>query len=107
MKIEGIQINVKTGEVKKVSEEIPDEVYQKQLKESEEKYRSLVNSMKDVIVRISPSGQLLYVSPSIKKFGGYDPDSEIGNNMSKYFENETDMLHAAERLAEVMDCTYL
>ena len=76
--------------------------YQEQLKESEEKYRSLVNSMKDVIVRISPSGKLLYVSPSIYGFGGYDPESVIGNNMSKYFENETDMLRAAERLAEAI-----
>ena len=75
---------------------------ERKLKESEEKYRLLVKSMKDVIVRLSPTGKLLYVSPSIKEFGGYDPESEIGNDMSKYFASETDINRAVELLAKVL-----
>ena len=75
---------------------------ERKLKESEEKYRLLVKSMKDVIIRLSPVGKLLYVSPSIKEFGGYDPESEIGNDMSKYFSSETDRNRAVELLAKVL-----
>jgi len=75
---------------------------ERKLKESEEKYRLLVKSMKDVIIRLSPVGKLLYVSPSIKEFGGYDPESEIGNDMSKYFSSETDINRAVELLAKVL-----
>ena len=72
------------------------------LQASEEKYRLLAETMQDVIVRLSPAGQLLYVSPAIKEFGGYDPEIEIGHDMSKYFENETDVTRAAELLAKTL-----
>ncbi len=53
----------------------------KQSPESEADYKLLVESLKDVVVRLSPAGELIYVSPAIKKFGGYDPESEIGKPM--------------------------
>ena len=75
---------------------------ERKLKESEEKYRLLVKSMKDVIVRLSPTGKLLYISPSIKEFGGYDPESVIGNDMSKFIERETDSNRAVELLPKAL-----
>ena len=69
---------------------------------SEEKYRVLTESMKDVIVQLSPTGKVLYVSPAIKEFGGYDPKSEIGNHLAKYFENKTDVIRASKLLANVI-----
>jgi two-component system, sensor histidine kinase and response regulator len=71
------------------------------LAESEQQYRLLTESMKDVIVMFTPAGKLLYVSPTIKEFGGYDPENEIGNDMSRYFEKETDQLIAAELFAKI------
>ncbi len=72
------------------------------LRASEEKYRLLTETMQDVIIRLSPAGELLYVSPAVKEFGGYDPESEIGENMSKYFEHETDVIRATELLAHIL-----
>ena len=72
------------------------------LKESEEKYRLLAETMQDVVVRISTTGKLLYVSPSVTKFGGYIPDEEIGNHISKYFSKKTDLSRALKLLAEVV-----
>ncbi len=59
--------------------------------------------MIDVIILLSPDGKLLYVSPNIKEFGRYDPESELGNEMSKYFEDETDYIHAEKLLGEVLE----
>ena len=73
------------------------------LRESEEKYRLLAQSMNDVIVQLSPIGELLYVSPNVKEFGGYDPESEIGKDMSKYFANDTDIIQAVELLEKISE----
>ncbi|MCP3951829.1 MAG: PAS domain S-box protein, partial [Desulfobacterales bacterium] len=74
---------------------------QAQLVASEEQHRILAESMKDVIVQLTPDGKLLYVSPAIKEFGGYDSESAIGNDMSQYFEREADYLNAVELLVNV------
>ena len=69
---------------------------------SEEKFRALAETMQDVIIRISKTGKLLYVSPSIKQFAGYNPEEEIGNNISKYFAKKTDLIRALKLIADVV-----
>ena len=66
------------------------------------KYQQLTEAMADVIILISPTGKLLYVSPNVKKFGGYDHEDELGNDMSKYFEKDTDYIRAVELLEKVL-----
>ncbi|MCD4834110.1 MAG: PAS domain S-box protein [Bacteroidales bacterium] len=58
------------------------------LRESEEKYRTLVEDMEDVIVSFSLDGTILYCSPNVKKFGGYEAEEEIGHHFSRYIANE-------------------
>ncbi|MDM8526825.1 PAS domain S-box protein [Anaerolineales bacterium HSG24] len=70
--------------------------------EEQEEYRLLAETMRDVIVRLSPTWKILYVSSGIKEFSGYDPKSEIGNSMSKYFAKKTDLIHATNLLAKVL-----
>ena len=72
------------------------------LKASEENYRLLTEIMKDVVVKISTTGKILYVSPAIEKFGGYNPEEEIGSDISKYFANKTDLQRAIKILADVV-----
>jgi len=59
--------------------------------------------MKDVIVRLSPTGHLLFVSPGVKEFGGYNSEDEIGNHMLKYLTNKTDIIRATELLDDVLE----
>ena len=72
------------------------------LDRNEKKYHFLAESMKDVIIQLSPEGKLLYVSPSIKKFGGYDAENEIGKYMGKYVGSKADYIRASERLEEII-----
>ncbi|OQY41381.1 MAG: hypothetical protein B6240_15305 [Desulfobacteraceae bacterium 4572_87] len=72
-----------------------------ELKKVEEYNRSLLDAMSDVIIRLSPAGEILYVSPAIEQFGGYSAEAEIGKHMSKYFADEADLLRAAELIEEL------
>jgi len=73
------------------------------LKASKEKYRILTETMKDVVIKIAITGELLYVSPATEIFGGYKPEEEIGNDMSKYFAVENDYLRAVKLIKEVIE----
>lgn len=70
------------------------------LRESEEKYRLLTENLKDVVLRFSLTGRLQYCSPAVKEFGGYDPDQERGENISKYFARKRDFLKAVRMIEQ-------
>ena len=67
------------------------------------KFRLLTETMKDVVVKISTTGELLYVSPAAEKFGGYKPEEEIENNISKYFAKENDYHQAVKLIKEIVE----
>ena len=51
---------------------------ERELRQSEDRYRMLADSMEDVIWQITPEMVFTYVSPSIKKQRGYDPSEILG-----------------------------
>ena len=55
------------------------------LKESEEKFRGVFNSMADVFVRRELTGKVVMVSPSIYDVVGYTPDEILNNQVKNYF----------------------
>jgi PAS domain S-box-containing protein len=58
------------------------------LRESEERYRTLVEGLEDVIVSFSLDGTILYCSPNVKNFGGYEAEEEIGHHFIRYIADE-------------------
>lgn len=68
------------------------------LRESEEKYRSLVENLSDVIFNLSPDGIVLDVSAAIEDYGGYDRKSEIGEHISKYFAKKNELIQGIKLL---------
>ena len=63
---------------------------EKTLRESEEKYRSIFESLYDVYYRIDLEGRILIVSPSVFLRAGYDPKELIGRNVSDIYLNPSD-----------------
>ena len=51
--------------------------------ESPEKYRSLVENIKDVIYELDSQGVVLYISPAIRDLLGYDSAEIVGKNFSE------------------------
>ncbi len=60
-----------------------DQDKEKQLRESEEKYRLISENTSDGIIHFSSKAQLDYVSPAYLKQLGYDEDEELGRDEAK------------------------
>jgi|GEM_PF-164247 len=66
------------------------------LKESEERYRLLAEHSIDMICRIAPDGELLYVSPASRALLGYEPEELMGRS-GYLFVHEDDVIALRER----------
>jgi PAS domain S-box-containing protein len=71
------------------------------LRESEEKYRLLVENTHDIIYLISAEGTLTFVSPSFYEILGYDPREVAGQPFQK-FVHPDDIPLCEEALAKVV-----
>lgn len=65
------------GIVEDITERIKTE---EALKESEEKYKSLVECVPCIICKLKPDGITVFVNSYVKKITGYEPDEIIGKN---------------------------
>jgi PAS domain S-box-containing protein len=65
------------------------------LKESEAKYRDLVESISDVIYSVDASGVTTYISPVIESLLGYTPSDLIGGSFADFMYQE-DLKSATE-----------
>ncbi len=71
------------------------------LKESEEKYRDLVENLAEVIYALNPSGKVLYVSPAVKSLIGYTP-KEVEDQSFVRLIHEDDLPQAAKRIQKIL-----
>jgi diguanylate cyclase (GGDEF)-like protein/PAS domain S-box-containing protein len=53
---------------------------EKRIKESEERFRSLVQNSSDIITILEADGTVRYVSPAVERITGYKPDEQVGTN---------------------------
>jgi PAS domain S-box-containing protein/putative nucleotidyltransferase with HDIG domain len=58
------------------------------LKQSEEKYRSLIVNLNDVIFTVNAEGHVAYISPVIERFAGYKAVEIIGKPFMSYIHPE-------------------
>jgi len=73
----------------------------RQLEESEEKYRGLINSMRDGIFQTDPQGVIGFVNPSGADIIGFESQDEaVGKNIRSLFHESEDMQEFFEELNE-------
>jgi PAS domain S-box-containing protein len=65
------------------------------LRESEEKYRSIVENTKDVIMLTNPDGQVSYISPACVEVLGYNPDDLVGIYLEIFYPDDIEKVHNA------------
>ena len=71
------------------------------LRESEEKYRYLVENISDVIYALDNKGVVTYISPAIENFMGYSPSEIIGRPFTEFIYEE-DLPRMKKRFNEVL-----
>jgi PAS domain S-box-containing protein len=73
-----------------------------QLEESEMRFRSLVETVPDLIYRIDPEGKFIFVNQSIRKLG-YTPEELVGQHFSALFSpQQADLISRNKVLPEIM-----
>jgi diguanylate cyclase (GGDEF)-like protein/PAS domain S-box-containing protein len=65
------------------------------LRESEEKYRDLVENMSEVLYALDKDGRITYVSPVVEQLGGYTPSELIGRSFTEFIHPD-DLLALVE-----------
>ncbi len=58
------------------------------LRDSEERFRSLIENALDIIAVVDQKGIVQYVSPSIKRVLGYQPEEFIGKNAFQFIHSD-------------------
>jgi PAS domain S-box-containing protein len=71
------------------------------LRESEEKYRDLVENISDVIYSIDTDGVMTYISPAIESVLGYSPSEIIGTPFIEFIYKE-DLPRTKKRFEEIL-----
>jgi PAS domain S-box-containing protein len=65
------------------------------LRESEEKYRSIVENTQDVIMLTNPDGRVDYISPACLTVLGYQPNDIIGKIPEIFYPDDVEKVHSA------------
>lgn len=77
------------------------------LRESEQKFRALIENASDTITILDANGEISYESPSLARVLGYDPEDLVGKNVFEFVHpmNQADAVSMFQRLLQTPDAT--
>ncbi len=76
-------------------------LYEEKLRQSEEKFRNLVENINDVVFSLDTQGTFTYIGPSISRIASYTPDEVIGRPFSDFVHPE-DLERLQQSLTKTM-----
>jgi GGDEF domain-containing protein len=68
------------------------------LSESEKSYRTIIETVSDVIFRLGPDQRIEFINPAIRFFG-FDPDELIGHSIDKFIAVSSDNPELISKIA--------
>ena len=71
------------------------------LRESEEKYRMLIENLNEIIYTLDQNATITYISPNIKAIGGYSPAEIIGRRFTDFVHPE-DLAGRLEQFGKIL-----
>ncbi|HDP80537.1 MAG TPA: response regulator [Spirochaetes bacterium] len=74
---------------------------EKRLRQSEEKYRSLVEDISDMVYTVDEYGHITYISPVVKELFQYSPEELMGKNFAEYIHPD-DIPRMKESIIKIM-----
>jgi diguanylate cyclase (GGDEF)-like protein/PAS domain S-box-containing protein len=73
------------------------------LEQSENRLRTLINNMHEVLFELDTEGQISFVNPSWQTITGFSIDDSLGKRFAEYFVDESADIFAPEALARVKE----
>ncbi len=88
-----LRVQKRTLELLAINQQFEQEIVQRKrdneaLRESEDRYRDLVENIKDLVCTHDLQGNLLFVNQAPAKFLGYAPNDMVGTNLRSYLAPE-------------------
>jgi PAS domain S-box-containing protein/putative nucleotidyltransferase with HDIG domain len=71
------------------------------LKDSEERFRALIEEATDAVAILEPSGKTVYYSPSMRRVTGYTPEEWAGKSLGDLLIHPDDLLSLASLLEKM------
>ncbi len=72
------------------------------LRESENRYRSMVENISDVIYTTDSQGMITYISPAIEQIAGYKPEEAVGKPFLRQFIHPDDLPEVLENFQNTL-----
>jgi PAS domain S-box-containing protein len=69
---------------RRLADALSSTLFLRDLRESEERYRNLVNTISDLVYTVDIEGNILFANPAAKQFTGYEPEEAIGHSFAEY-----------------------
>src|SRR5687768_18142645 len=71
------------------------------LRHSEENARRLIENLNDVIIVLDAEGRITYVSPSVERTLGFNPQEELGRSIFDFIHSD-DVARAQDMIADTL-----